>query len=89
VAAVELRPSGVRVNAVCPGFADTSMVDRLRPDFEGATQVPFSDLVAAKQGRLGTPEDVAEVVCFLASDRATWITGSSYVLDGGLTASLV
>ncbi|MGH1563175.1 SDR family NAD(P)-dependent oxidoreductase [Mumia sp. DW29H23] len=89
VTAVELRASGVRVNAVCPGFADTSMVDRLRPDFEGATQVPFGDLVAAKQGRLGTPRDIAEVACFLASDRASWITGSSYVLDGGLTASLV
>ncbi|WP_370619912.1 SDR family NAD(P)-dependent oxidoreductase [Mumia sp. Pv 4-285] len=89
VAAVELRTSGVRVNAVCPGFADTGMVDRLRPDFEAATQVPFGDLVAAKQGRLGTPEDIAEVVCFLASDRASWVTGSSYVLDGGLTASLV
>lgn len=89
VAAVELRPSGVRVNAVCPGFADTSMVDRLRPDFESATQMPFGDLVAAKQGRLGTADDIAEVVCFLASDRATWVTGSAYVLDGGLTASLV
>jgi NAD(P)-dependent dehydrogenase (short-subunit alcohol dehydrogenase family) len=89
VAAVEMRPSGVRVNAVCPGFADTSMVDRLRPDFEDATQVPFGDLVAAKQGRLGTPEDIAEVTCFLASDRASWTTGSHYILDGGLTASLV
>ncbi|SNS76394.1 SDR family NAD(P)-dependent oxidoreductase [Rhodococcoides kyotonense] len=89
VAAVEMRPSGVRVNAVCPGFADTSMVDRLIPDFEAATQVPFGDLVAAKQGRLGTPEDIAEVAAFLASDRASWITGSHYILDGGLTASLV
>ncbi|MBW9205050.1 SDR family oxidoreductase [Mumia sp. zg.B53] len=89
VAAIELRASGVRVNAVCPGFVDTEMVDRLRPDFEDATQVPFADLVGAKQGRLGTPADVAEVTCFLASDRAEWITGSHYVLDGGLTASLV
>ncbi|NIH83800.1 SDR family NAD(P)-dependent oxidoreductase [Amycolatopsis granulosa] len=89
VAAVEMRPAGVRVNAVCPGFADTAMVERLVPDFEAATQVPFGDLVAMKQGRLGTPEDIAEVAAFLASDRATWITGSHYVLDGGLTASLV
>ncbi|MDQ7811012.1 SDR family oxidoreductase [Amycolatopsis sp. A133] len=89
VAAVEMRPAGVRVNAVCPGFADTAMVERLVPDFEAATQVPFADLVAAKQGRLGTPQDIAEVAAFLASDRATWITGSHYVLDGGLTASLV
>jgi NAD(P)-dependent dehydrogenase (short-subunit alcohol dehydrogenase family) len=89
VAAVEMRPTGVRVNAVCPGFADTAMVERLVPDFEAATQVSFGDLVAMKQGRLGTPEDIAEVAAFLASDRASWVTGSHYVLDGGLTASLV
>ncbi|HEY4023681.1 MAG TPA: SDR family oxidoreductase [Pseudonocardiaceae bacterium] len=88
VAAVEMRPTGVRVNAVCPGFADTAMVERLVPDFEAATQVPFRDLVAMKQGRLGTPREIAEVAAFLASDRATWITGSHYILDGGLTASL-
>jgi galactitol 2-dehydrogenase len=89
VAAVEMRPTGVRFNAVCPGFADTAMVERLVPDFEAATQVPFGDLVAQKQGRLGTPQDIAEVAAFLASDRASWVTGSAYVLDGGLTASLV
>ncbi|SKX93145.1 dehydrogenase of uncharacterised specificity, short-chain alcohol dehydrogenase like protein [Mycobacteroides abscessus subsp. abscessus] len=89
VFAIELRQTGIRVNAVCPGFADTSMVDRLAPEFEAATDAPFGDLVAAKQGRLGTVEDIAEVACFLASDRASWVTGSHYVLDGGLTASLV
>jgi NAD(P)-dependent dehydrogenase (short-subunit alcohol dehydrogenase family) len=89
VAAVEMRPAGVRINAVCPGFADTAMVERLVPDFEAATQFPFGDLVAAKQGRLGTPQEIAEVAAFLASDRASWITGSHYILDGGLTASLV
>ncbi|WP_018332647.1 SDR family NAD(P)-dependent oxidoreductase [Actinomycetospora chiangmaiensis] len=89
VTAVEMRPTGVRVNAVCPGFADTAMVERLVPDFEAATQMPFADLVAMKQGRLGTPQDIAEVASFLASDRASWVTGSHYVLDGGLTASLV
>ena len=89
VAAVEMRAAGVRVNAVCPGFADTAMVTRLQPDFEAATQIPFGDLVAMKQGRLGTPQDIAEVAAFLASDRASWVTGSHYILDGGLTASLV
>jgi NAD(P)-dependent dehydrogenase (short-subunit alcohol dehydrogenase family) len=89
VTAVEMRPTGVRVNAVCPGFADTAMVERLVPDFEAATQIPFGDLVAMKQGRLGTPREIAEVAAFLASDRATWVTGSHYILDGGLTASLV
>jgi NAD(P)-dependent dehydrogenase (short-subunit alcohol dehydrogenase family) len=89
VAAVEMRAAGVRVNAVCPGFADTAMVARLVPDFEAATQIPFGELVAMKQGRLGTPRDIAEVAAFLASDRASWVTGSHYILDGGLTASLV
>ena len=89
VAAVEMRAAGVRVNAVCPGFADTAMVARLVPDFEAATQIPFGDLVAMKQGRLGTPQEIAEVAAFLASDRASWVTGSHYILDGGLTASLV
>jgi NAD(P)-dependent dehydrogenase (short-subunit alcohol dehydrogenase family) len=84
-----MRAAGVRVNAVCPGFADTAMVARLVPDFEAATQIPFGDLVAMKQGRLGTPRDIAEVAAFLASDRASWVTGSHYILDGGLTASLV
>jgi len=89
VAAVEMRPTGIRVNAISPAFADTKMVDRLAPDFEAATQVPFGDLLAAKQGRLGTPEEIAELTAFLASDRASWITGANYILDGGLSASLV
>jgi NAD(P)-dependent dehydrogenase (short-subunit alcohol dehydrogenase family) len=89
VAALELRDSGVRVNAVCPGFVDTAMVDRAVPAIEATLGTSFADLVAAKQGRLGTVEEVAETVAFLASDRAGWTTGSHYVLDGGMTASLL
>jgi NAD(P)-dependent dehydrogenase (short-subunit alcohol dehydrogenase family) len=88
VAALELRDSGIRVNAVCPGFVDTPMVDRAGPAVEAALGVPFADLVAAQQGRLGTVVEVAETVAFLASDRAAWTTGSHYVLDGGLTAGM-
>jgi NAD(P)-dependent dehydrogenase (short-subunit alcohol dehydrogenase family) len=89
VAALELRDSGIRVNAVCPGFVDTAMVDRAVPAIEATLGTSFADLVAAKQGRLGTVEEVAETVAFLASDRAGWTTGSHYVLDGGMTASLL
>ena len=88
-AAVELRQAGIRVNAVCPGFVGTAMVDRLIPTVEAAVGVPFDDLVALKQGRLGTAEEVAEMVAFLASDEASWATGSHYLLDGGLSASLL
>ena len=87
-AAVELRPYGIRVNAVCPSFINTEMVARLVSPFEGATGAKFDDVVAVKQQRLGTPEEVAEMVAFLASDDAKFVTGAHYVLDSGLTGSL-
>lgn len=90
VAAVELRQVGIRVNAVCPSFIDTAMVDRLVAPFEAAIEgVSFADLVAVKQQRLGSSEEVAETVAFLASDDAKFVTASHYVLDGGLTGSLL
>jgi NAD(P)-dependent dehydrogenase (short-subunit alcohol dehydrogenase family) len=89
VAALELRDAGIRVNCVCPAFVDTAMVDRAGVAVEEMLGASFPELVAAKQGRLGTTAEVAETVAFLASDRAAWTTGSHYVLDGGMTASLL
>ncbi len=89
VAAIELRDHGVRVNAVCPSFIDTAMVERLVDPFTDAVGMPFSDVVALKQGRLGTAEEVAETTAFLASDDAQFITGAHFILDGGLTGSLL
>jgi NAD(P)-dependent dehydrogenase (short-subunit alcohol dehydrogenase family) len=86
-AAVELRDFGIRVNAVCPSFIKTEMVDRLVEPFEAATGVDFDDLAALAQGRLGTPEEVAEIVAFLASDAASFVTGSYYTLDNALSAT--
>ncbi len=88
-AAAELRPVGIRVNAVCPGFVSTAMVERLIPTVEAIVGVPFSDLVALKQGRLGTPREVAEAVAYLASDAASFTTGAEFLLDGGMSASLL
>ncbi|GAA5175804.1 SDR family oxidoreductase [Pseudonocardia eucalypti] len=88
-AAIELRAAGIRVNAVCPSFIQTEMVARLVNPFEGATGANFDDLVAVKQQRLGTPEEVAEMVAFLASDDARFVTGAHYTLDSGLTGSLL
>jgi NAD(P)-dependent dehydrogenase (short-subunit alcohol dehydrogenase family) len=87
--AVEMRPMGIRVNCVCPAFIDTEMVARLVDPVAELTGLAFDDLVEVKQGRLGTVEEVAEVAAFLASDEAAWTTGASYVLDGGLTGSLL
>lgn len=87
-AALELRDAGIRVNAVCPSFIDTGMVSRLVEPFESATGANFGDVVALKQQRLGTSDEVAEMVAFLASDDARFITASHYVLDCALSGSL-
>jgi NAD(P)-dependent dehydrogenase (short-subunit alcohol dehydrogenase family) len=89
VAAIELRGAGIRVNAVCPSFIDTAMVDRLAEPFGAVAGLPFADVVALKQQRLGTAAEVAETTAFLASDDARFITGAHFILDGGLTGSLL
>jgi len=73
----------VRVNCICPGTVDSPWVRRL------LTEVGESlDTLVARQpiGRLGTPEEIAAAVLYLASDDASFMTGSALVLDGGLTA---
>ena len=85
----ELRDYGIRVNAICPSFIATQMVERLVAPFEAATGADFQDLTAMAQGRLGTVEEVAEMAAFLASDDARWVTGSQYILDNALTASVL
>jgi NAD(P)-dependent dehydrogenase (short-subunit alcohol dehydrogenase family) len=90
-AAVELRPHGVRVNALLPGFVDTEMVTTSTSKFEamlGLAPGRFDQIIARKQGRYGTPEEVAAAAVFFASDQSSWCTGSSLVLDGGFTGSL-
>jgi NAD(P)-dependent dehydrogenase (short-subunit alcohol dehydrogenase family) len=88
-AALELRDHGVRVNAICPGFADTDLVsDNLRALDEGLG-MPIMPIIERAQGRLGTPQDVANLAVFLASERSRFATGSAFVCDGGAMASLV
>jgi NAD(P)-dependent dehydrogenase (short-subunit alcohol dehydrogenase family) len=87
-AALEFRQAGIRVNAVCPGLIQTEMADRLAAPVEAIAPIPFDELIALKQGRFGTPAEVAETVAFLASDDARFVNGAHYLVDGGLTANL-
>lgn len=81
-AALEYAASGIRINAVGPAFIHTPMIERLEQD--PATQ---AQLVAMHPlGRLGQPQEVAELVLWLASARASFVTGSYHAVDGGYLA---
>jgi NAD(P)-dependent dehydrogenase (short-subunit alcohol dehydrogenase family) len=89
-AAVELRGHGVRVNAVCPEFIGTDLVnDRAHLFEQGLGVDDFGAVINQTQGRMGEVGDVAPLVAFLASDRSRFSNASAFVVDGGLTASLV
>jgi 2-keto-3-deoxy-L-fuconate dehydrogenase len=82
--AIDHVADGIRVNCVCPGTIDSPWIDRVVDEL-GESR----DALVARQplGRLGTPEEVAEAVAYLASDRAAFATGSQLVVDGGITAA--
>ena len=87
-AALELRPMNVRVNCVCPGMIDTTMLGQMNASFEALFPVPIDDLIAGKQGRYGDPADIARAVAYLASDAAEFVTGVAMPVDNALSASL-
>jgi len=80
--AMDYAAHGIRCNSVCPGLIDTPMAAPLLNDPEMKAQA----LAAYPINRVGTPEEVAKMVVYLASDDASWVTGSSFTIDGGLTA---
>jgi 3-oxoacyl-[acyl-carrier protein] reductase len=78
--AKELAPKGIRVNAIAPGFIDTDMVRGVAPDWYERR------LQSIRMGRIGTPDDVAGVAVFLASDLARYVTAQVIGVDGGMMA---
>ena len=81
--ALELAPKGIRVNAVNPGVVVTNLHKR-----GGMADEDYEDFLENSKkthpiGRIGTPEEVADLIYFLASEKAGWITGATYEIDGG------
>ncbi|SNZ03259.1 3-oxoacyl-[acyl-carrier protein] reductase [Natronoarchaeum philippinense] len=79
-AALDIAPDGVTINAVVPGMIDTGAAQRVSSDEEIEAAVASIPL-----GRQGDPEELANVIAFLASEESSYVTGASVVVDGGIT----
>ena len=83
--ALDHAGDGIRINAVCPGDTDTAMLD------DAMSKLPRAKVLAAlgqaiPMGRVGRPAEIADAICFLASEQASFITGAALPVDGGNTA---
>lgn len=94
--ATELAPKGIRVNTVAPGFTETKSAEKLikrmaqerGTDYEGARQELMDSLGGIPVGRTARPEEVAELIVFLVSDRASYIIGAEHTIDGGIVRTI-
>lgn len=85
--ALDHGPDGIRVNAVCPGYIDTPLMEQWLETVADREATLREVLKWHPLGRMGTPADIAEAVFFLASESAQFISGTSLVVDGAMTAS--
>jgi len=88
-AAWECTNTGVRVNCVCPGMIDSRMLSTILQGRSGGNAPPPTDKIVDRipARRLGLASEVASIVAFLASDEASYVSGSAYTVDGGRTAA--
>ncbi|TGQ46640.1 glucose 1-dehydrogenase [Mesorhizobium sp. M00.F.Ca.ET.216.01.1.1] len=82
-ASIELFKQGVRVNSICPGIIDTPFQDRIWPSTEAKRAFAASTV----PGRAGSPEEIATIVAFLASDDASFVSGHGLLADGGYSVA--
>ena len=80
--AIAYAKDQVRVNVICPGGVDTPMIAPLMADEQARQRAATMHPI----GRMGTPEDIAHLALYLASDESSWVTGSVFTIDGGYTA---
>ena len=84
---LEMAPHGVRVNCVCPGDVDTSLVDKqIAQTNQDAEQAKEEMGQHYPLGRIGKPHEIGEVIAFLLSSKASFVTGAAWTIDGGLTS---
>ena len=81
---VDLKHRKIRVNAVSPGPIDTPGIDGLAKSEEEIEQLKKSVISAVPMGRMGSPDEIAKVVSFLASDESSFVTGIELFVDGGM-----
>ena len=92
----ELAPNGIRVNSVCPGFIETEAAAAFVSEHAAAQQISMDaaraqvikSIGGIPLGRTGDPTDVGDLVAFLASDHARYLTGAEYLIDGGSTRTV-
>jgi NAD(P)-dependent dehydrogenase (short-subunit alcohol dehydrogenase family) len=92
----ELAPNGIRVNSVCPGFIETEAAEafvsehaeKLQISMDAARAEVIKSIGGIPLGRAGDPTDVGDLVAFLASDHARYLTGAEFLIDGGSTRTV-
>jgi dihydroanticapsin dehydrogenase len=84
--AVDHAHEKIRVNCICPSVVETDLVKGVFNETEKGQAMLKERLATIPLGRLGRPEDVAEMAVFLASEESAWLTGAAIPLDGGSTA---
>jgi len=85
--ALDLGQNKIRVNAICPGYIDTPMTEEWLNTVPDREETMRQMLAVHPLGRIGTPRDIAEAALFLASDAASFITGTALVVDGGMSTA--
>jgi len=89
-ASLELAPFNIRVNTIHPGFVSTPMMDRIHGTVMPHDPAAFEKVLSATvpMKRYATPEEVGKLMAFVASDDASYSTGSCFLVDGGVLAAL-